>query len=124
MNRLTKLLKLEGFAEGCLGVAAFAATGESWWWFAALCLVPDIALIGYLRGPKIGAWVYNLAHSSIGPIAVAVASLWLHSMFGIAIAAVWFAHIGFDRALGYGLKSTDAFKATHLGEIGAACGGK
>jgi hypothetical protein len=37
-----------------------------------------------------------------------------------ALALVWFAHIGMDRALGYGLKYDDAFTHTHLGIIGAS----
>jgi hypothetical protein len=37
-----------------------------------------------------------------------------------AIAAVWAAHIGFDRMLGYGLKYSSAFSDTHLGRIGRA----
>jgi hypothetical protein len=32
----------------------------------------------------------------------------------LPLAAVWFAHIGFDRALGFGLKYPVTFKATHL----------
>jgi hypothetical protein len=35
-----------------------------------------------------------------------------------AVAIVWFAHIGLDRALGYGLKYADGFQHTHLGTIG------
>ena len=31
---------------------------------------------------------------------------------------IWCAHIGFDRALGYGLKSAAGFEFTHLGRIG------
>ena len=34
------------------------------------------------------------------------------------VALVWFAHIGMDRALGYGLKYDTDFKDTHLGRIG------
>jgi hypothetical protein len=34
-----------------------------------------------------------------------------------ALGLVWFAHIGMDRALGYGLKYDDAFTHTHLGII-------
>jgi Domain of unknown function (DUF4260) len=33
---------------------------------------------------------------------------------------IWLAHIGIDRALGYGLKYTAGFTFTHLGRIGAA----
>src|SRR3954470_22529461 len=35
-----------------------------------------------------------------------------------AAALIWFAHIGLDRALGYGLKYDDSFQHTHLGWIG------
>ena len=36
---------------------------------------------------------------------------------GLPLALVWIAHIGFDRALGYGLKYPSAFADTHLGRI-------
>jgi hypothetical protein len=36
----------------------------------------------------------------------------------LSIAMIWLAHIGFDRALGYGLKYTSGFGFTHLGRIG------
>jgi hypothetical protein len=121
---LIKLLKAEGFTEGCLGVAVFATTGESWWLFALLALAPDLAMLGYVIGPRVGAISYNLAHSTIGPAVLAIVALALDVPVGIAVAAVWFAHIGFDRALGYGLKSTAAFKSTHLGELGAPCAGQ
>ena len=32
-----------------------------------------------------------------------------------ALALIWAAHIGFDRALGYGLKYAAGFGVTHLG---------
>ena len=33
---------------------------------------------------------------------------------------IWIAHVGFDRALGYGLKYASGFGDTHLGRIGRA----
>jgi hypothetical protein len=36
----------------------------------------------------------------------------------LSIAMIWLAHIGFDRALGYGLKYAAGFTFTHLGRIG------
>jgi hypothetical protein len=36
----------------------------------------------------------------------------------LLIAMIWLAHIGFDRALGYGLKYASGFGFTHLGRIG------
>ena len=37
-----------------------------------------------------------------------------------ALALIWIAHIGLDRALGYGLKYATGFGDTHLGRIGRA----
>ena len=36
----------------------------------------------------------------------------------LSIAMIWLAHIGIDRALGYGLKYSAGFGFTHLGRIG------
>jgi len=36
----------------------------------------------------------------------------------LSIAMIWLAHIGIDRALGYGLKYSKGFGFTHLGRIG------
>jgi Domain of unknown function (DUF4260) len=36
----------------------------------------------------------------------------------LATALIWLAHIGFDRALGYGLKYEVGFSFTHLGRVG------
>lgn len=112
------LLRLENAALAALAIGAYWQLGASWWLFAALILVPDIALLGYLRGPKVGALAYNAAHSWIGPVlAGAAGSLWQHPL-AISLALIWAAHIGLDRALGYGLKHQTGFSDTHLGRIG------
>jgi hypothetical protein len=36
----------------------------------------------------------------------------------LSLAMIWLAHIGIDRALGYGLKYRTGFANTHLGRIG------
>jgi hypothetical protein len=41
------------------------------------------------------------------------------STVGQGVALIWFAHIGMDRALGYGLKYETGFNDTHLGRIGS-----
>jgi hypothetical protein len=75
-------------------------------------------MLGYLGGPRAGAWCYNAVHSWIAP-----AVLWLAAMAGdwpfmAQIAIILAAHIAIDRALGYGLKHESGFKDTHLGRIG------
>ena len=112
------LLRLEGLALGALGVWLFAQTGLSWWVFAGLFLLPDLAMIGYLAGPRLGAALYNAAHTVIGPVLLGAAALSLGSTTGLAVAAIWACHVEFDRALGYGLKYATRFGDTHLGAVG------
>lgn len=112
------LLRLEGAALLLAAMAGYQVLGASWATFALLFLVPDLSFAGYLGGPRLGAITYNAMHSTIGVAGLAtlayfgdVATLW-------PIVLIWLAHVGFDRALGYGLKYGSAFQATHLGRIG------
>lgn len=118
------LLRLEGLATLAAAAAAYDLVGGSWLLFALLFLLPDLAMLGYLAGPRAGALAYNLAHTYSLPALVAGAGLATGNETAIAAALVWVAHIGFDRALGYGLKYPAGFMATHLGAIGAAHGAR
>ncbi|MGE0792512.1 MAG: DUF4260 domain-containing protein [Sandaracinaceae bacterium] len=114
------LLRIEGLAAMSAAVIGFHFLGGSWAIFAALFLVPDLSLLGYRAGPRVGAILYNAGHSLIGPALLAAGALAFGAPTLVLGALVWVAHIGFDRALGYGLKHTDAFTSTHLGRIGRA----
>ena len=81
-------------------------------------LVPDVSMLGYAGGSRTGAIVYNVAHAQILPLLVFVVAAVAMSATLAAAAAVWLAHIGLDRALGYGLKAPTGFHDTHLGRIG------
>lgn len=118
------LLRLEGLATLAAAVVAYDLAGGSWLLFAALFLLPDLAMAGYLAGPRAGALAYNLAHSHLAPALVGGVGLVTGSEATVAAALVWAAHIGFDRALGYGLKYPAGFTATHLGAIGATRGAR
>lgn len=112
------LLRLEGFAVLALGVALHASTGSGWLLFAMLLFLPDLSMLGYLAGPRIGALAYNALHTYVAPILLGAIG-WLASMPALLpLAAVWAAHIGMDRMLGYGLKEPTGFHDTHLGTIG------
>ncbi|MFM9836170.1 MAG: DUF4260 domain-containing protein [Methylophilaceae bacterium] len=112
------VLRLEGL---CVLVAAslfYTKLGFGWGTFALFFLTPDLSFIGYLAGPRVGALSYNAAHSYIGAIAcLVVGSLLIAPVLSCA-GVIWCAHIGFDRALGYGLKYSAGFSFTHLGVIG------
>lgn len=112
------LLRAEGLAVAAVSVALYADTGASWWLFAALWLVPDLSMLGYLGGSCRGARVYNAVHSYVTPGALALSAHLLHANGLLPISLIWINHIGVDRLLGYGLKFSDGFKWTHLGRLG------
>ena len=114
------LLRLEGLAVLALATAAYAEFGVGWGWFALLFLLPDLSFLAYLAGPRAGAAAYNTAHSYAGPLMLLALGILGAMPALLAIALVWCAHIGFDRALGYGLKYAAGFRQTHLGPIGRA----
>ena len=111
------LLRLEGLAAVALSAVFYARTGASWWLFAALWLAPDLSLLGYLAGPKLGARIYNAIHSYVTPATLAVVGLLLGSQALLPYALIWMNHIGVDRLLGYGLKYQAGFRFTHLGKL-------
>ncbi len=120
---LAGLLRLEAGAEFAGALVAFHLLHGSWMLFALLFLLPDLSMLGYLLNSRAGAWFYNAAHSYVTP-AVFAGGFWLASgSRPSALWLVWFAHIAFDRMLGFGLKYPDAFRHTHLGAFGRAASG-
>ena len=115
---LRVLLRLEGLALFAGMTLLYAIWGGSWWVYAVLFLVPDVSFLGYLAGPRAGSFIYNAAHSYMAPMALMTTGFGLGSPLTLSIAMIWLAHIGFDRALGYGLKYATGFGFTHLGRIG------
>lgn len=113
-------LRVEGLAALGASVALYASVGGSWLVFALLFLAPDLSMLGYIGGRKAGATAYNLVHTYTAPLALVGAGLLLGASGLPQVALIWTAHIGFDRALGYGLKLPSGFHDTHLGTIGAA----
>jgi len=112
------VLRLEGL---CVLIAAslfYHKLGFGWGTFALFFLTPDISFLGYLAGLRVGTVTYNAAHSYIGAIACLVTGFLLLAPALSCAGIIWSAHIGFDRALGYGLKYSAGFGFTHLGIIG------
>ncbi len=75
-------------------------------------------MLGYLRGPRAGAAIYNLGHTWLLPGLIGIVGLLAGTGADVPIALIWFGHIGVDRLLGYGLKLPTSFQDTHLGRIG------
>lgn len=119
------ILKLEelGMFLGCIAVLYIQQV--NWWWYLLLFLGPDISMLGYLAGDKIGAYCYNLFHHKSIAIIVFVLGLMIQVPGDIAnkdwlinLGIILFGHSSMDRFFGYGLKYENGFKFTHLGEIG------
>ena len=99
-------------------LAGFLSLGLPWWAFLLLLIVPDVAMVGYLRGPRVGAVLYNVAHDVAAGLATAGVGLAIGSVPVAVAGAILVAHSGMDRMAGYGLNLPSSFKATHLGRIG------
>jgi hypothetical protein len=111
------LLHLEGAALFVAATAAYFHLGHPWWLYLLLLIAPDLSLLGMLAGPRVGAVVYNLVHTLVGPTIVLVVGWWVGSAGGVAVGLVWLAHLGLDRMVGYGLKYPDSGKITHFERI-------
>jgi hypothetical protein len=111
------LLRAEAVLLFAASIYVFAIQGLAWWVYPLLLLVPDIFMLGYLRDTRIGAFFYNAGHSMPIPAVLLAAGVVAQNEWVIAIATIWFGHIGWDRALGYGLKYDDSFKHTHMSDL-------
>jgi hypothetical protein len=114
----TVLRRLEGLALAAICIWLFRGIHEPWWLFALLFLAPDASLLGYLAGPRIGAVAYNLVHTWVTPVLLFAIGWWGDAPSLLPVAFALGAHIGVDRALGFGLKLPTGFRDTHLGRIG------
>ena len=111
------ILRFESAAVFGACVIALIRLGCPGWLAAVLALAPDLAMLGYLLNPRVGAISYNLAHFQMLAIALAAFGFFSSLPTLIFVGLIWLAHIEWDRALGYGLKLS-SFQNTHLGRIG------
>jgi hypothetical protein len=120
---MKNLLKLEELALTALAIYLFTLLDFAWWWLPLLFFMPDLSMIGYIAGPRVGAYTYNFVHHKAVAVTVYVIGAFTGTA-GLQLAGViLLAHSSFDRVLGYGLKYPDAFSHTHLGMIGKAAQG-
>ncbi len=112
--------RVEGGLLFATGILLFCRAGHDFTWWQALVIffTPDLSLLGYAFGPRVGAYSYNTLHLyATGAAVLAAGVIWSIPDLA-AIGALWVAHSGFDRMLGYGLKLPQGFTFTHLGLIG------
>lgn len=108
-------LRLEGLAAAAVALAAYVAVDGPLWLLVVLALAPDLSMLAYLAGPRVGSLGYNVVHAYVLPLALGATGVWADVALAVQVAAVWAAHIGVDRLAGYGLKFDTGFRDTHLG---------
>jgi hypothetical protein len=120
------VIRLEELAMwfACIVILFFSAA--EWWWYLIMFIGPDVSMIGYLAGNKVGAWSYNLFHHK--GVALLLILIWFilslphiametyNVRFLLPTGIALFGHSSMDRLFGYGLKYESGFKFTHLGE--------
>jgi hypothetical protein len=117
LSRPTVLLRLDGLAVTAVAMLLYRELGIAWWIFAVAFLAPDVVLLAYLAGPRVGAMLYNVVHTY----------LWGAGLFGLgllsaqaslmAVGLIWVTHVAVDRLLGLGLKYPEGFRPTHLQRV-------
>lgn len=118
MRAVDVILRIEAVAIFVGGVLAYLQLNGHPLWLLPLLLAPDLSMLGYLGGPRLGAMTYNLVHN-IAFALLLFAIGWYAAIAPLALAgAIALAHVGMDRSLGYGLKLPRDFRDTHLGRIG------
>jgi hypothetical protein len=115
---VTWILRIESAAIAVVGIVAYLSLGGEPLLLIPALLAPDLSALGYLAGPRVGAVTYNLVHNWATASVLAMLAIVLNELWPLLAGAVVAAHVGADRALGYGLKLPTSFQDTHLGRIG------
>jgi hypothetical protein len=111
------LLHAEGAVVAAAALAVYFHAGYAWWLLVALVLAPDLSMLGYLAGSRLGAASYDMAHTYALAVALAASGWLTDADLAAKLGLIWIVHIGVDRALGYGLKYPTGFKDTHLQRV-------
>lgn len=101
-----------------LALVLYRELGQGWLRFVLLFLLPDLALLAYLAGPRLGATAYNAVHTYALPALLFAAGFVAERGLPMGVALIWAAHIAADRLLGFGLKYPEGRRPTHLQRVG------
>lgn len=114
---MKQLLQLEEAAMLALALVLVYSLHlpSGWWLYPLLIIGPDISMLGYLAGTRVGAFSYNLFHHKGVALTLFLVGLLAHQPGCETAGLILFGHSSLDRIFGYGLKFTDDFKHTHLG---------
>lgn len=108
------VIRAEHLALLALAITVYWNLDDNWWLFAMLFLAPDLSFAAAVMGPNAGVIAYNLAHTAVAPVILVSVGIVADWHLGISLATIWFAHLAFDRLVGYGLKYSLRKNDTHL----------
>jgi hypothetical protein len=111
------LLRAEGAAVAVAAVSIYFYADYRWWLLLVLALAPDLSFLGFAVTPRVGTVTYNAAHTYVSPVLIGTVGVVGEVDLAVQVALIWLAHIGVDRAIGYGLKYPTAFRDTHLQRV-------
>ncbi len=115
---MRQLLKWEEAVLFLLSISLIARLPYAWYWWLVWILAPDLSMLAYLGGNKVGAIGYNVVHHKGVAIALYLAGLYTGHPAVEYAGLILFGHSCMDRGMGYGLKYFSGFQDTHLGKIG------
>jgi hypothetical protein len=98
-------------------IALYFNADYPWWLLVVLVLAPDLSMVGYAAGSTVGAAAYDAAHTYSLPVILGTIGVIADAETAVQVGLIWLAHIGVDRAIGYGLKYPSGFKDTHLQRV-------
>jgi hypothetical protein len=111
------LLHVEGLSLLAASIIIYANLGFGWGTFVLLLLAPDLPLALYALNKNLASVTYNLVHTIIFPILMAIFGYFTGNSLGIQLSLIWLAHIGMDHVFGYGFKYLGHMKETHFSRI-------
>jgi hypothetical protein len=114
LTRPSLLLRAEGGAVFCASLVLYGELRASWVLFVVLALTPDLSMLAYLLGVRVGTSLYNLVHALVLPLLLIALSIFYKQFWVVPFGLIWTAHIGIDRLLGFGLKYPTRFRDTHF----------
>lgn len=109
-----RIVHFEGLVVLLATIYTYSIYEFSWMIFFVFLLAPDLSMLAYGINNYVGAKIYNLFHTYIISILIAIIGVFFKVDTVIMIGLIWTAHIGMDRMFGYGLKYETDFKDTHI----------
>ncbi|PEP91021.1 hypothetical protein CN582_28215 [Bacillus wiedmannii] len=109
-----RIVHFEGLVVFVATIYAYSIYEFSWIIFWIFLLALDLSMLAYGINNRVGAKIYNICHTYIISILIAIIGVYFKIDTVIMIGLIWTAHIGMDRMFGYGLKYETDFKDTHI----------